>query len=42
MSLKLIVLVAFAATAQAACTADDTKAMSECATKMQEKSSDER
>ena len=40
MSLKLIILVAFAATAQAACTADDTAAMSECATKMQEKSSD--
>ena len=40
MSLKLIILVAFAATAQATCTADDTTAMSECATKMQEKSSD--
>ena len=33
MSLKLIILAAFAATAQAAaCTADDTKAMSECTT----------
>ena len=40
MSLKLIILVAFAATAQAACTADDTTAMNECAGKMQEKGID--
>jgi len=38
MSLKLITLAAFAATAQAACTADDSKAMSECITKWTEES----
>ena len=36
MSLKLITLAAFAATAQAACTADDTTTMSECMTKVTE------
>jgi len=36
MSLKLITLAAFAATAQAACDADDSKAMSDCLTKSME------
>ena len=36
MSLKLITLAAFAATAQAACTADDSKAMTDCMTKITE------
>ena len=33
MSLKLITLAAFAATAQAACTADESTAMTDCVTK---------
>ena len=37
MSLKLITLAAFAATAQAACDADASKKMTDCVTKVSEK-----